>query len=142
MHDATNFVVAANDRIDFSRARQGREVSAIFLERLEFVFRILVRNTLIAAKLGQRFENGVILQAICLENLLERGSTVREQSEQQMFCTGVIVLEFAGFGLGGVERSFECVAEESVGGALDLGAPGQFAFNVGSDGTDRDTKLL
>src|SRR5688572_21753440 len=48
LHDATDFVVAANYRIDFALTRGGGEVAPVFFDRLKFVFRIWICHTLVS----------------------------------------------------------------------------------------------
>ena len=70
LHNATDLLVAANDRIDLARAGESSQVAPIFFQGLEFVFRILVSNALVAAQLDERFKNSVPPEAIFLEDLL------------------------------------------------------------------------
>ena len=53
LHDAPDFVVAADDRIDLSAPRQLGQIAPIFLQRLIFPFRILIGHALRTAHLLQ-----------------------------------------------------------------------------------------
>ncbi len=72
LHDAADFLIAADDGIDFAGAGQGGEVAAIFFQGLEFVFGIGVGDALVAAQVGQGAQDVVAFDALGLENLFER----------------------------------------------------------------------
>ena len=106
MHDPADFIVAPDHRINFVLAGQGREVAAIFFERLKLAFRIGIGHPLIATQIGQRPQNDVAFQTVSLKNGLERPAALAEQAEQQMFGADIIVLELAGLGLRRIQSLF------------------------------------
>jgi len=61
-----------------------------------------------------------------------------------MFGADVVIFEFAGLGLSGIEDFFQTAAEENVGGggALDAMAAGEFALDVGFEFGGWDTDLF
>ncbi len=77
LHHPTDFLIAADDRINFASARQSGKIAAIFFQSLEFILRILVSNTLVAAQFSQRLEDGVVLETTSLKNLFKRGAAMR-----------------------------------------------------------------
>ena len=80
LHDAADFLVAADDRIDLALARQGGQVAAILLQRLELVLRIGVGDALVAAQVRQRPQHHVALEPVRLEDLLERADRLHPAS--------------------------------------------------------------
>ena len=54
LHDAADFVVAADDGVDLALPRQRGEVAAVFFERLVFALGVLVGDALRAAHLLER----------------------------------------------------------------------------------------
>ena len=125
LHHAADFLVAADDRVNLPLPRQRREVAAVFVERLKFGFGIFVGHALVAAQFGERLEHRVALEAVRVENLLQRRAAFVQQAEQQMFGADVIVLELGGLGLRGVERLSQGRAGINLRAALDLVAAGQ-----------------
>ncbi len=136
LHHAADFLVAPDDRVNLPLLCQCGQVAAVFVERLEFVFGIFVGHALVAAQFGERLEHGVALQAVFGKNLFERRPGAVQQAEQQMFGADVIVLEFGGFGLRGVERLAQVGPGIGVAGALDLVAAGELGFEVGFEAGD------
>src|SRR5215467_6835470 len=62
-----NFLIASNNRIELSLSRKIGQVARVALERLVLLFRILVCDLLSAANGNQDFENGVLRDAVLLE---------------------------------------------------------------------------
>src|SRR5215510_13160463 len=67
LNHAPNFLISSNDRIELSLSRKIGQVTRVALERLVFLFRILVCDFLSAANGNQDFENGVLRDAVLLE---------------------------------------------------------------------------
>ena len=58
LHDTADFVIAADHRVDFSGLGAGRQVGAVFFQRLVFPFRVGIGDFLGAADFLQRGEQG------------------------------------------------------------------------------------
>ena len=67
LHDAADFVVAADDGVDLALARLLGEVAAVFFERLVFALGILVGDALVAAHLLERLHEPVARDLEVLE---------------------------------------------------------------------------
>jgi hypothetical protein len=83
LHDAADFLVAPDDGINFPGAGQGGQVAAIFFQRLKFVFGIGVGHALVAAQIGQAFQDGVAFEALGLENLFEGRAAVFQKPRKR-----------------------------------------------------------
>ena len=75
LHDAADFVVAADDRVEFALAGGFGEIVGVALERLVFGLGILVGDALGAADGDERLEDGVMRGAGAVEQLA--GGVVR-----------------------------------------------------------------
>ena len=130
LHHAADFLVATDDGINLSLPRERREIATVFFQRLKFGFGIFVRHALVAAQLGERFQNRVAFQTVLGENLFQRRAAAVQQTEQQMFGADVFVLEFGGLGLRGVERLAQIGAGVRFAAALHFVTPREFRFQI------------
>ncbi len=53
LHDAADFLIATDDRIDLAGFRTGGEIGAVFLQRLVFALGVLIDHALAAAHGGE-----------------------------------------------------------------------------------------
>ena len=67
LHDAANFFVAADDRIEFRAPRQLGQIARIFFQRRIGGFGILRSDALAAAHPRQRLQNGFMRSAVLLQ---------------------------------------------------------------------------
>ena len=101
LNHAADLVVAADDGIELALARDFREVAAVPFERLELALRILIGHALRAAHAGQCRQDGVVRDAVLLQQLRRgRPAARRRQRQQQVLGAGELVLEPPGFVLG------------------------------------------
>ena len=133
LHHAADFVIAPDDWIDFSLARGGGEVAAVFFERLKFVLGIWIGHTLVSTQFAHNFENVVTTDFVGLEKLLESRAAFIEQAEEEMLGAEVFIFHPLGFLAGGIEGTLEMVAQEKIAGtgAADFDAAIQFAGEFG-----------
>ena len=87
---AANLVVAADDRIEFSFARQIGEIAAVFFQSLIFFFRIGIGDALRAANADQGVENLIAAGAELFEKLA-RFAAVLHHRQQQMLGGDIFV---------------------------------------------------
>ena len=66
MHNAPDFFVAPDNRIDFFLSRKGGKVAAIFVQRLHSRFGVLICYALVAAHGFKRFQNRRAIYAVLL----------------------------------------------------------------------------
>ena len=92
LHDAADFVVAADDGVDLAFAGLFGEVAAVFFQRLVFALGVLVGDALVAAHLLERLHEAVAGDLVVLEQ--PRGRVVRAgEREQIMLGAEELVLE-------------------------------------------------
>ena len=104
LHDAADFVVAADHRVELALAGGFGQVVRVALQRLVLGFGILVGDALRAAHRDQRLQNGVVGGAGAVEQLAGRVAALLGDGQQQV--------------LGGDEFVFE------VGGLVEGASPG------------------
>ena len=74
LHDAADFVVAADDRIDLAAPRQLGEVASVFFQRLIFALGILIGHALRTAHLLERLHQLVARHAGLLQQARAAGA--------------------------------------------------------------------
>ena len=85
-----NFIVAADDRIELSFAREIGEIAAIFFQSLVFFFGVGIGNSLRAANADQGVENLIAGGAVFFEKLA-RFAAVLHHRQQQMLGGNIFV---------------------------------------------------
>ena len=80
----------------------GGEISAVFLERLVFAFRVLIGDSLIAADRLDCLLQTCLGHALVLEQGFELGIALVNDGEKHMFHAGEVVIHFAANSFGGV----------------------------------------
>ena len=105
LHDAPDFVVAADDRIEVALAGARRQIGAIALERFVLALRIGIRHALRAAHRLQHFLNPVRRGLVGRQDL-RRGCAAAfgGQRQQQVLGADVLVLQPLGLGRRAVHR--------------------------------------
>ena len=98
LHDAADFLVATDDRVDLAHARQSRQVAAVFFQRLVSAFGSLGSDALRAADARQGFQDGVFRQTILAEAL---AFYAFGEAQKDVLGRNVFVLHAPGIALGG-----------------------------------------
>ena len=118
LHDAADFVVAADDGVDLAFTGLFGEVLAVFLQGLVFALGILVGDALVAAHLLERLHEPVARDLVVLEQ--PGGRVVRaDQGKEVMLRAEELVLERGHLAVGVVERLAQALLE-SVSWPLPL----------------------
>ena len=130
LHDAADFVVAADHGVDLALARLFGEVAAVFLQRLVFALGILVGDALVAAHLLERLHEPVARDLIVLEQ--PGGGVVRaDQREEVMLGAEEFVLEAGHLARGVVERLAQALGKRELAAAADdLRPAGEFGVEA------------
>ena len=105
LHDAADFVVAADDRVELVVAGVLRQVAAVFLQRLERPFRVLRRDALAAAHRLDRLQQLLARQAELAQDGVRR-ALVAGHGEQQGVGGNELVLQALGLFLGPPHQPF------------------------------------
>lgn len=92
MHDAPDFLVTADDGVDFTGAGAGGEVGAVFFQRLVFPFWILIGDALGTADFFEGGEQGIVAQARVFDDRFDIGTSFGE-GEQEVFDAQEFVFE-------------------------------------------------
>ena len=102
---ATNLGVASDDGVEFVLRGELGEVAAVFLQGLIAVFRIGAGHALVAANLGEGFQEVVMPDAEFIENADDRGvAGFFEHGKDEVLDGHVFVLELLGFVLRGDQQ--------------------------------------
>ena len=96
LNRAADFVVAANDRIEFSLAGLIRKVTRIFCQRLIIRFGVLIGNPRAAARLLDHFQQIVAINAVLTQDLSRFTVFLVSDRQQQMLGRDVLVLHLLG----------------------------------------------
>ena len=99
LDDPADLLVAADDRIELARARLGRQVAAVLLERGVRALRVRRGHALAAADALERLQDGLLAGGVALEQRLGLATDLGD-AEQQVLGRDVVVAEPAGLGLG------------------------------------------
>jgi hypothetical protein len=111
LHDAPDLAIAADDGVHLAGAGQRDEVAPVALERLVFVFRVLVGHALAAAHLDHRLEQFAVGDPERGQESLRVRFCLRE-TQEQVLDRDVLILHPVGFGLGGLEHVLEVAANQ------------------------------
>ncbi len=114
LHGSADFLVAADDRVDFSLTGHFDKIAAIALKGLVFFFGVLVGDALPAADFFQGREDSVVIDGVDAEDLLRLALYLCE-GEQKVLGGNKFVLEPVGFLLGLVEDVVERPARAGLG---------------------------
>ena len=124
LHGAADFLVAPDDRIELVLARQGRQVAAIFLQRLIRRLGVLAGDALVAAHLLHRGEKCVARYIQVAKNPRDwRVLLFVEHRQNKMLDRDVIILEFLRLVLRVNEKLVEAMRDANLpgrSGAADL----------------------
>ncbi len=82
LHAAADFLIAADDGIEFSLAGGFDEIAAIFFEGLEFVLRVLISDAGVATNFLEGGEDGVASDAHAGEDFLGGGGDACEGEQE------------------------------------------------------------
>ena len=130
LEHAADFVVAADDGIDFPLPGAGGEVGAVFFQRLVFSLRVVVGDLLRAADAGDGFAGLFLIQSRLLEQLAG-GRIALQGTEQEMLHAEIVVAQRLAGGIRGIQGGAETDADLRLGGR-SLHA--RFAGERGGDG--------
>ncbi len=124
LDDATDFLVAADHRIELALARQLGEIASVLFERFVFAFGVLIGDALAAAHRRERFEDFLARDAARLQQV-HRGGAPRlaEHAHQQVLGADELVLHRFRIRLRGVEHDAQARGEVRLGAAVRLGLP-------------------
>ena len=136
LHDAADFVVAADDGVELALAGGFGEIEGVALERLVFGFGILVGDALRAADGDQGFEDGVVGGAGAVEQLAGGVVALVGDGQQEVLGGDELVLEVGGFVEGASPELGSAAAKRTgrAGSPADFGQVGEHASRFGDDG--------
>ena len=141
LHDAADFVVAADDRVDFAASRHLGEVAPVFFQRLVFRLGILVGDALGAAHLLERLHEAVFGDA-CFFEVSARSGFAVDEGQEEMFRAQELVLHARHFLLGGFDGAAQFVADEDLHRALDARTPGNLGLEFLLERGNGDTHFI
>ncbi len=101
---AADLLVTADHRIELALPRLLGEVSPESLERLEGLLRVLRRDAMTAANVGERGQHAVAREAGVGEQALDR-TVALEHREQEMLGGDVLVRQLLGLAAGGLQQA-------------------------------------
>ena len=101
LHDAANFFIAADHRVELAFLGQLGQVAAVLLEGLVFRLGVRIRDPLVAPDLAERSQQRLMRRARLFEDRLVG------EGKQEVFGRDVLVLQALGFAL----RLLEVLAE-------------------------------
>ena len=132
---AADFLVAADDRIEFAAARHLGQVAAVFLQRLVGALRVLAGDALAAADGRERGEHTVARDAQPRQQFRCAAAVVAEQRQQQMLGADVVVVHRRCFALGILQDARGLPAQAGLGvAAVDLRSLRQVGFELALHG--------
>ena len=130
LHDAANFLIAADDGIELGAAREVGQVAGVFFERGVGGFGVLRSYALAAAKAHESLENGLMRSAVPFEKSTSRVAVFASDGKEEMLGRDIFVLEFCGF----IERALQDVIQSAakvlLGESLDFGQALDLALDV------------
>ena len=103
---------------------------------------ILVGDTLVAAKLHERLQHGVALEAVAGDKFLQAFTALLEQGEEQVLGRNELVLEGLGLLGGGSEDVLQILGGIHLASALNLGPAAEFGFEIGGEPAGIHPQLL
>ena len=110
LHDAADFLIAADDGIEVTFAGFGGQVATVFCQGFILGFGGLAGDALAAAHGGQALHNGVVVDAVALQQLADGTVSGRGHRHEEMLGGGVLVLHVGGDGLGFFEKLCQIAA--------------------------------
>ena len=140
LHDAADFLVAADDRIEFGAASQIGEIAGVFLQRGVRGFGILRGDALIAADACESLQDGFVSCAVLFQQLAGGIAVLSSDSQKKMFGGDVLVLEIVGFLLRAFKNLIQGAAEMLIREALHFGQAPGFALEILSQSFGTDAK--
>ena len=114
LHDAADFLVAADDRIELSLPRPLDQIDAVALQGLELALRRLIGHARAAADGLQHLEQLLVGDGVEFQDVLGLRIDLG-QRQQQVFGRDELVFHRVGFALGGFEHLVEFSAESAAG---------------------------
>ena len=93
LHRASDLLVAADDRVELAVARQLGEVAGVLRQRLVLPLGLRIGDALVAAHLGERLEQRVLVHARFLQRAAGGAEVLGDQRQQQVLAGDVLVLE-------------------------------------------------
>ena len=121
LHGASDFVVAADHRIDLSLASELGEIAAILFQRLVFAFRVLIGHALVAPDALQALHKLLPVDARILQHRCRRGSRVQDGKEEVLGAEE-FVLQLGHFAFRGIDRLAKIGAKVRGSAAMHGGA--------------------
>ncbi len=120
LHDASDLLVPADDRVQLPQARQGREIPAEAFQGLVLLLRIGVRDALLAADFLEHPQERVPGDPLAGE---QRGRfpPLFAEGQQQVFHADVLVAHLGSFVEAGFQNRLEFGRDEGLEGSADLG---------------------
>ena len=110
LHDAADFLIAADDGIEVAFAGFGGQVATVFCEGFILGFGGLAGDALAAAHGGQALHDGVVVDAVAFQQLAYVTVTGRGHRHEEMLGGGVLVLHVGGDGFGFFEKLCQIAA--------------------------------
>ena len=101
LHQAADFLVAPDDRVQLSLACQGGQVAPVFLQGLVSAFGVFTGDALRATDGLEGVQNGILCQTV-----LRQAFTLAriDQPEQDMFHGNIVILHPFGVVLGSIQH--------------------------------------
>ena len=120
LEDAADFRITADNGVNLAGAGAGRQVRAVFFQRLVFAFRVVVRHALVAAHFLHGGQIVVLGQSKGVRQLVHL--VLRVQSPQhEVLHAEVVILELFAFILGSVHHRSQVTAHLGLRGSTALG---------------------
>ena len=120
LNDATDFFIPANDRVEFAKAGNFGEITAILLQCLVFAFRIRIGHALAAANLVECGHHTRSLNAVTAQQRFRRRSLNAHDAEQQVLGADVFVTKALGLGFSVGESLTQSGAHDGIRADLQL----------------------
>src|SRR5262249_13530618 len=120
LNDPADFFIAADHGIELALARQLRKVARVSLQRLVFLFGILIRDLLRSADRNQHLQDGVFGDTVRLQQTRNVFTFRAAQRNQQVFGADVLVFESIGFLESIFQDSIEFRTHVNFGLTLDF----------------------